>query len=336
MYCTDWWYKALDHRKYVAVLFPDVSKAFDTVNHALLVSKLQHLGLSDSSLSWFRSYISERSQVTSVSNVHSSLGFPVSGVPQGSVLSPTLFSAFINDFPDALPPDSTVLFADDTTIFIVGKDPKLLIDSLQSCLDLANTWMSNNSLKLNVSKTKCMLIRSPRSKNPPPTLDIQLCGCRIEQVTSFKFLGVIISDALCRKTHITHITRKVSQQVNLLRRLSWFLPSSLLVLYLTSYILPCVDYCDVVWDCRSKQDSSRLQTLFNHGCRIALHRPRLSSSSALCKDLGLSSLASRRKLHLAELMFKCHNSLAPQYLTSLFNTCKRNLVNLPPVKSSYG
>ena len=110
-----------------------------------------------------------------------------------------------------------------------------------------------------------------------------------------------------------------------------------------SYILPCVDYCNVVWDCCSKQDSNHLQTLLNYGCRTVLHHPRLSSSSALWKDLGLSSLASHRKLHLAEFMFKCHNFIAPPYLTSRFNTtshkyytCMRNLVNLPPVKSSYG
>ena len=85
------------------------------------------------------------------------------------------------------------------------------------------------------------------------------------------------------------------------------------------YIPPCVDYYDVVWDCCSKQDSNRLQTLFNYTCRIALHHPRLSSSSALWNYLGLSSLSTCRKLHFAQLMFKCHNSLAPPYPSSVFH-----------------
>ena len=93
----------------------------------------------------------------------------------------------------------------------------------------------------------------------------------------------------------------------------------------------------------SKQDSNHMQTLFNYACRIALPRPRLSSSSDVWNDLGLSSLSSCRKLHLAQLLLKCHNFLAPPCLSSPFHgpshrysTCNSTLVNLPPVESSYG
>ena len=131
--------------------------------------------------------------------------------------------------------------------------------------------------------------------------------------------------------------------VNLLRRLSWFLPRPLLILYLKSYILPAVDYCDIVWDNCNLQDSSRLQSLFNFACRLVLHRPRLTSSTALWKELGLTSLRTRRKLHVAEMTYKCHNSLAPVYLSSLFhrpshqhNTRSRNLTTLPSTRTTYG
>ena len=166
-----------------------MSKAFDTVNHPLLLSKLSKLGIASSALSWFQSYISDRTQVTSLSGSTSSPGFPTSGVPQGSVLGPTLFSAFINDLPKVLPDDSTLLFADDTTIFISGKDPQLLNHSLQSCLDLANNWMKDNGFILNVKKSKCMLIHSPRTKGTTPLLHIHLGGQKLTRFPLSSFLA---------------------------------------------------------------------------------------------------------------------------------------------------
>ena len=107
----DTWYKALDRRQFAGIVFLDLSKAFDTVNHKLLLDKLFKLGLSPSAFSWFKSYLSDCCQVTRVSDSFSSLGFPLSGVPQGSVRGPSLFSAFINDLSSVLPADSVVLFA---------------------------------------------------------------------------------------------------------------------------------------------------------------------------------------------------------------------------------
>ena len=145
LYCLDQWYKALDDKKYVGV-FLDISKAFDTVNHNLLLLKLSHLGLSPSTIAWFKSYLSNRCHQTRIENTYSSLCFPTNGVPQGSTLGPTLFSAFINDLLSVLPSNSTVLFADDTTIFLISNDLQELNSSLQLTLNLANVWLQKMAL----------------------------------------------------------------------------------------------------------------------------------------------------------------------------------------------
>ena len=126
----------------------------------------------------------------------------------------------------------------------------------------------------------------PKAEVTPPLLDICLSDDVIEQVSTFKFLGVIIKETLTWNNHIEQLVSKVSRSVSLLRRLSWFVPRYLLVLYLKSYVLPLIDYCDVVWIGCTKRDSSWLQTL-NYACSICLHCPRLYSS-ALWNKLGLS------------------------------------------------
>jgi len=138
------------------------------------------------------------------------------------------------------------------------------------------------------------------------------------------------------------VTKGSSSECEPHRHLFWFLPCSLLVLYLKSHTLPLVDYCDVVWDNCAQHNSSRLQSLFTYACRLALHCPRLSSSSSLWKELGLSSLRCHSKLHLSELTYKCHKSLAPPYLSSLFclpthhhNTRTKAHVNLPVVRTTF-
>ena len=344
LHCLDDWYKALDRKQYVGVVFLDISKAFDTVNHDLLLAKLSQLGLSPSAVAWFQSYVSNRSQVTRVGDSLSSLGFPTSGVPQGSVLGPSLFSAFINDLPSVLPSDSVVLFADDTAIYIISNNLPSLNSSLQTCLNLANLWIMQNGLKLNTSKTKCMLLHSSK-KTLEVDLNLEVDGVPVEQVRVFKYLGVLINDTLTWSDHIDMVSGKVSRSLNLLRRLSWFLPQSLLLLYLKSYILPLFDYCDVVWSGCTQKESHRLETLLNFGCKIVLRRCRASSSSAALKDLDLTTLTLRRKIHMAQCMFRCLSSHSPPYLARIFSSTSSRYatrsssncqLNLPPVKTSFG
>ena len=141
------------------------------------------------------------------------------------------------------------------------------------------------------------------------------------------------------------VCAKVCRNVNLFHRLSWLLPQPLLLLFLKSYILPLFDYCDVVWSGCTKSEASRLETLHNYACRTVLRKRKGSSASAARRELGLSTLASRRKLHLAVTMFNCMSSKSPPYLSQLFSlpsshyntrSASSSQLNLPPNRSSFG
>ena len=159
-----------------------------------------------------------RLHVTRVADSYSSLGFPCSGIPQGSILGPTLFSAFINDLPSVLPSDSTALFADDITICIISDNLPSLNSTLQLTLDL---WLEGNGLKRNTLKTKCMLIHSARKK-VNSGLELRIDGMDVEQVQCFRFLGVLVNDTLTWSDHIDMVSNKVTCSLNLLRCLLGF------------------------------------------------------------------------------------------------------------------
>ena len=178
--------------------------------------------------------------------------------------------------------------------------------------------MMNNGLQLNASKTKCMLLHSTRKK-VNTCFNLFINGATVEQVRVFKYLGVMVNDTLTWSDHIDMVCRKVSHDLNLLRRFSWFLPRPLLLLYLKSCILPSFDYCDVVWSGCTLENSRCLERLMNFTCKLALRRSRDWSSSAALRDLQLTTLTSRCKLHLAQCMFRCLSFQSPPYLSKLFS-----------------
>ena len=146
-----------------------------------------------------------------------------------------------------------------------------------------------------------MLLHSSRRK-VASALDIHLDGVAVEQVRVIKYLGVLINDTLTWSDHVGLVCRKVNGCLNLLRRLSWFLPRSLLLTYLKSYILPHFDYCDVVWSSCTQEESRRLESLLNFGCKIVLCKRRDFSSTTALHELGLTTLNLRR-LHTVQCMF---------------------------------
>ena len=227
LHVTSEWYSALDQGFVVGAVFLDIAKAFDTVNHTLLLSRLANLGFDPATCEWFCCYLRDRHQCTAIDDNCSEEAVVTSGVPQGSVLGPLLFSLFVNSLPTHLEGVSTVMFADDTTLYVIGHSTTEISAKLSCALASAHKWLLESGLHLNAAKTKCMLIHSCRRRSLPP-LEIQLNGTSIQQVQSYKYLGVVISDTLSWSQHIDLVRSRAAKGIGLLCRLSWYLPKQAL------------------------------------------------------------------------------------------------------------
>ena len=234
---------ALDQGKCVVGLFLDFSKAFDTVNHAILLNKLKHYGIRGTALHWLTSYISNRYQYV-VYNVRSSEKLITCGVPQGSILGPLLFLLYVNDLPSVSTKLFTLLFADDTNLFIEDMDTTHINQILTEEIGKILIWLKANKLSLNVDKTNFIVFSRRRTIND---VYIKIEGKNIERVTKVKFLGVIIDSKLTWKEHINYISNKISKYIGIIYKTKKVLTKSALIGLYYSFVYPYLTYCNILW-----------------------------------------------------------------------------------------
>ena len=212
-YITD----SLDKKSHTVGVFLDLSKAFDTVNHDILLSKLGHYGIRGSALQWFRSYLSGRTQSVKFNNILSLQKAINVGVPQGSILGPLLFIIYINDLPNVSPKLKSIIFADDTTLFLSGKDLLEIKRDLNSELIKLSRWFESNKLSVNIKKTHYMLFSL--HKNVQNTLlDFRINETPLGRVSNTKYLGVYIDGNLNWVSHINHVYKKLRKSVGILKK----------------------------------------------------------------------------------------------------------------------
>ena len=204
----DKWNNEIDVGNYVGAVFVDLSKAFDMVNHELLIQKLYSLGIKENEILWFKSYLTQRTQCVSVNNSMSTPNVISSGVPQGSILGPLLFLLFINDMPNDLKHSTVDIYADDTLIYVYHKDVNVIEKKLNEDLHNLSIWLVNNHMKVNVNKTKVMLLGTTAKTSKVSHVHVFMDDIEVGNVTCYKYLGVHIDVNLKWKEQI-NIIRKV-------------------------------------------------------------------------------------------------------------------------------
>ena len=205
--------KSLDKKKYGCGVFIDLKKAFDTVNHTILIQKLEHYGIHDNALSWFMSYLKDRDQFVSVNSVDSDVNRIICGVPQGSVLGPILFLIYINDLPNISSKLKFFLFADDTNIFHDSDNYFTLERTMNKELKKLYQWLILNRLSLNISKTN-FVIFSPINK-PKANVTLLINKHAITEASYVKYLGVLFDSNLSFKHHINELSKKIARSIGI-------------------------------------------------------------------------------------------------------------------------
>ena len=209
-----------DNKHFTCLILSDLSKAFDTVDHGILLNKLEKYGVRGNVLNLLKSYLNNRQQVIHIHSTFSVSHYVRCGVPQGSVLGPLLFSIYINDLPK-VSSFETRLFADDTALKLTDSTLKSLNEKVNTELSIVGNWSNSNKLSLNYSKTTYLLIE-PKTKANNSTFynfNMKLRGIKIQKSLFTKYLGVILDENLDWKLHIKYLHTKLSQAVGILAKL---------------------------------------------------------------------------------------------------------------------
>ena len=320
---TDNWLSAMDRGDLVGVVMIDLKKAFDTVDHAILLHKLKMYGFNDRAVKWFENYLcNQRQQFTCINGISSSVKNVTCGVPQGSLLGPLLFLLYTNDMPDKVRYCKLALYADDTCLFFSNKDPNLIYERINYDLEIISEWLNANKLVINAKKCETMIIGTKQKlkkwKNLIDDNQVYIDNTPVTKVKACKYLGIYIDENLSWNRQTEFLKSKVVKNVYLLKRIRPFITEQTASLFFKSVIQAHFDYCSVVWGNTNKTNLDKLQILQNRALRAVLKVKNLFPTNSLYSVLKLDRLHVRRSKHFAQVMYQCVHHIGPPYLNELF------------------
>lgn len=309
------WISAIGQKKYVGVVFLDLRRAFETINRKLLLMKLKNYGFGTTVMKWFSEYLDNRVQVTKYNNSMSTTECNYHGVPQGTVMGPNLFILYINDIVKQAKQCNIQLFADDTLLYYIGDNITDIVNIINLELCQITNWLTKNSLKVNIEKTKFMILKSryniadTRNNN-----GIYILNNKIEQVSECKYLGIIIDENLTFSSHAIYITKKMSQKVNLLSRVGRDLSYWSKLLIYKSIIMPHIKYCSSILYLLNNTEISLLQRTQNKALRTIVGCDRYTSVKFMLDRTQLLSIKQSIYVDVMTTIYKIKNNLFPKHL----------------------
>lgn len=343
---TDDIIKHLDKGENCVGIFLDLAKAFDTVSIPILLAKLEMIGIRGTSLHWFKSYLTNRTQRTRVGNYISSEDNTKFGVPQGSILGPTLFLIYINDLCDmSLHNAKIVTYADDTVLLFHGKTWNEVETVANVGLGLVSNWLRNTLLTINISKTNYISFSITKTSQPKQPLQLKMhgskcsqpiqCSCPyLSQKDNIKYLGIILDKNLSWKNQIVNLAGRTRKLIFIFKKLRHALNFEPLIKVYYALAQSILTYCIRAWGAAAKTHMVQLERAQRALLKVIKFKPKRYSTSSLYKECSVLSI---RQLFIKAALTKQHalvNSDTIEVRKS--RRRKDRIFKIPKTRTKYG
>lgn len=309
------WNQLMDKGKYIVAVFIDLKRAFETIDRGILLQKLKSYGIKSTALKWLESYLSDRKQVVKINNHFSTKRQINIGVPQGSVIGPLLFILYLNDINCSVNCEFINLYADDTLLAVSGDCVETSVQKMNDELINLEKYLRRNKLKINVQKTKAMIISNhSRTKNvDKDNITLIIENKKIEIVKQFKYLGVVLDENLTYKEHFITIQKKISKKLFFFSRIAAQISMKARLTVFNSIIQPHFDYCSTILFLLDNTSKASLQKLQNRGMRLILKCNRYTPITHMLETLQWQSVTKRLTFSAMIFIFKIVKGLMPTY-----------------------